>query len=272
MLRRILFVCVGLLLVLPLFGCGNGQNNGNQTAKTELLIYCGITMVKPMGEIADAFEAQHNCKVILNQGGSEDLYQSLKHSGKGDLYLPGSHSYRENHLEEGLLGDFVYLGFNQAAFLVPKGNPRQITGEFKWLVDPNLSVVIGNPESCSIGKASKKILVKAGVYDAVVTNCFTLAADSRNLNKLIREGATDLMMNWRATAFFDENRQFVDVVDLPPEISPRKKLLLNVLNFSTNPELAHTFMEYASSPAGLEVFHRYGFLTDEELKASVTER
>ena len=254
-------VFLSLVLILGLFGCSGGEDRSTPEKKPELLIYCGITMVKPMGEIAERFERTHSCKVILNQGGSEDLYQSLKHSRQGDLYLPGSHSYREKHLSEGLLGDYVYLGFNQASFMVAKGNPRGITGDLQWLLDRDLSVTIGNPESCSIGKASKKILDKAGLYEDVVANCFTLAADSRNLNKLIKDGTADLMLNWRATGFFAENRDLVDVVDLPEAVSPRKRLLLNALTISQNPELARAFMEFAGSKDGLDIFRSYGFLT-----------
>lgn len=263
MARRFVLSGLCLVLLIGISACGGAEDKAPEQATPELLIYCGITMVKPMSEIAARFEKTHGCRIILNQGGSEDLYQSLKHSRKGDLYLPGSHSYREKHLEEGLLGDYVYLGFNQASLFVPRGNPRGITGDLQWLLDKELSVVIGNPESCSIGKASEKILDKAGIYRDVVANCFTLAADSRNLNKLIKDGTADLMMNWRATGFFADNREHVEVIDLPEEISPRKRLLLNALNFSSHPELARAFMEYAGSREGLDVFRKHGFLTED---------
>ncbi len=229
----------------------------------KLLIYCGITMVKPMRELADNFERSHHCTVIMNQGGSEDLYQSLRYSKKGDLYLPGSESYRAKHLAEGLLLDCVYVGFNQAALVVPKGNPRNIQPTLDCLLNRSLAVVIGNPESCSIGKQSSIILKKAGIFDQVVDNCFSLAADSRNLNKLLRDGSADVMLNWRATGFFPENTAFVEVLDLPESVSPKKKLVLNLLSCAGEPELAREFMNYASSEKGQSVFRKWGFLTDE---------
>ena len=262
MLPRILTGILLVCLSLPLAGCGSRESEKAAQAgpQAELLIYCGITMVKPMREVADSFEKIHNCRVILNQGGSEDLYQSLDFSRQGDLYFPGSDVYRTRHLDEGLLGDCVYLGFNQASFLVPRGNPKGITPDLEWLLHKDLAVVIGNPESCSIGKQSRTILEKAGIYEAVEANCFTLAADSRNLNKLIREGTSDLMLNWRATAFFEENRDFVEVIDLDPAISPRKNLLLILLTFSPNPELARAYMDYATTPEGRAPFLKFGFL------------
>ena len=84
----------------------------SQASERELLIYCGITMVRPISEIAQNFEKAERVKVRISQGGSEDLYQSAKQSKQGDLYLPGEPSYRELYLAEGLLGDFVTVGLS----------------------------------------------------------------------------------------------------------------------------------------------------------------
>ena len=63
-------------------------------SKNELLFYVGITMVKPVNELAKNFEKANNCTIKILQGGSQDLYDSAKSSQVGDLYLPGSVSYR----------------------------------------------------------------------------------------------------------------------------------------------------------------------------------
>ncbi len=76
----------------------------------ELLIYCGITMVEPIRMIVDDFEEIHNIKIIISQGGSEELHQNLKTSPKGDLYLPVSDTYRFRHLKDRILGDDLKLG------------------------------------------------------------------------------------------------------------------------------------------------------------------
>jgi molybdate transport system substrate-binding protein len=96
-----------LTLVCMLFLVASCDDRPENTEKKEILAYIGITMAKPMAEIATIMEKRRGVSVIITQGGSEDLYQSLKTARKGDLYLPGSASYREKHLSDGLLGDFV---------------------------------------------------------------------------------------------------------------------------------------------------------------------
>ena len=261
MLRKCLQIVLLMVIYSFFSGCSNPESKQqNSNNDPQLLIYCGITMVKPMRAIADVFEKDNHCQVILHQGGSEDLYQSLKASQKGDLFLPGSEGYRTNHLSEGLLGEFEYLGYNQASFLVQKGNPKGITGDLQWLLSKDLAVAIGNPESCSIGKQTKKVLVKAGMFDQVAENSFSLVADSRNLNNLLKDKTVDLLVNWRATAFFEDNRPSIDVIELDHSISPRKKILLNMLTFSKQQDLSRKFMEFAASSAGQRVFREFGFL------------
>lgn len=239
-------------------GCSNSDKQGD--VKKDMLIYCGITMVTPMKEIAARFEKVNNCTITITQGGSEDLYQSLAYSKVGELYLPGSQAYRKKHIDDGFLTDYVEVGYNQAALLVQKGNPKNIAADVKILADGNYAAVIGNPESCSIGKQSEKILTKQGIFDAVVNNVILIAADSRTMNKTIIDSSADVILNWGATAFFEENKEYMDRLALPDSIASKKKLQLSLLSFARDPDLARKFMEYAVSVEGQEVFHKYGFL------------
>ena len=72
MLKRLLLtlsITLGLL-----------STNLSAKAKPELIFYCGITMVKPMKVIASHIEKTQNCTIKIVQGGSADLYSSLKFS------------------------------------------------------------------------------------------------------------------------------------------------------------------------------------------------
>lgn len=247
-----------IILAALLGGCDSGSQQS--AAKPELLLYCGITMVHPMMEIARIVEQEQGVKITISQGGSEDLYQSLKTSRQGDLYLPGSASYRNKHLDDGLLGEYVHVGYNQAALFVAKNNPKKVTADVNDLLRDDLSVVICNPESGSIGRETKRILDKAGLYEPVMEKSTYLTTDSRNLNAALKKGDADLTLNWRATAYFEENKPYMDVLDLDTEQAKPKKLLLNLLSFSKHQEVAKRVMEIASSEQGQAIFRKYGFL------------
>lgn len=225
----------------------------------ELLVYCGITMVKPITEIARMVEKKENIRITISQGGSEDLYQSAKKSRLGDLYLSGEPSYRTKYLHEGLLGEYVTVGYNQLALLVAKGNPRKVRGDLRELLRKDLMVIIGNAESGSVGHATRTLLEKKKLYRTVVDRAAFLAPDSRSLNNALKKGEADLALNWRATGFFPDNINQLDVVDLDTKTARPEPLMLTLLTFSRQKELARRFMDFAVSPQGQAVFRAYGF-------------
>jgi molybdate transport system substrate-binding protein len=231
-----------------------------QGSDTEMLLYCGITMVKPMTEITKLFTKREGVKILVSQGGSEDLYQSAKKSGIGDWYLPGEPTYRDQHIKEGLLGDFVNVGYNQMALVVQKGNPKQVKSDPQELLRKDLTVILGNAESGSVGQGSKAVLDNLGIYPKVVKVAAFLSPDSRSLINAMKKGEGDLSMTWRASVFFGDNSAKLDVIDLSPKIAKPQALLLNLLKSSKHPDLARKFMALAASEEGQAIFRNHGFL------------
>lgn len=229
-------------------------------ARPELLIYCGITMVRPISEIAALFEQQHQVKVTISQGGSEDLYRSLKASRKGDLYLPGEPSYRERYLNEGLMEGVQTIGYNQAALFVRKGNPKKVTADPHQLLRSDLVTVLCTAEQGSIGLETQKILSQLGIYEKALAQASELLPDSRMLNQAMKQGTADITINWRATAFFPDNQPHIDAIGLPKQIAKPQALLLNKLSFSNHPQLTKAFIELAASSQGQAIMRKHGFL------------
>jgi len=234
--------------------------SGVLLAKANLIFYCGITMVKPMQEISHIIEKRYNCNIKIIQGGSKGLYDSLKASRKGDIYLPGSDSYRKNNLKDGLLGEAKYIGYNQAAIFVKKGNPKHVKNLEDFLRKDLYSVLCYH-KSGSIGKMTKKIFYKykgEEFFEDVYDNAAEISTDSRNINATIRDEA-DIAINWKATAFFDENKKYIDIIKIPKKYAPKKKLVLNLLTFSKHKNIVRAFMEFASSKDGQKIMKKYGF-------------
>jgi len=236
-----------------------------QSAKTELLLYCGITQVRPMTEIAQLFEKRENVKIAIAQGGSEDLYQSAKRSGVGDWYQPGEPSYRDRHVAEGLFGEQVTIGYNQMALIVQKGNPKKVKPDPRELLRKDLVAIIGNAESGSVGQEAKSILDRLGIYPQVVRSAAFLGPDSRSLMNAMKKGEADVTMSWRATGFFPDNAPRLDVVDLDPKIAKPQALLLIQLKSTKHPELTKRFMALAASEEGQAIFRKHGFLDNKGL-------
>ncbi len=250
--RCMLLLVLSFVFAVPTFAA---------SAPNNLLIYCGITMVRPITDIARLFEKNEKITIAIAQGGSEDLYQSAKKSLQGDLYLPGEPIFRTKHQAEGLLGEYLSLGLNQMGLIVQKGNPKKVKPDLKELLRKDLTVVLGSSESGSVGVEAKRILTEAGLYTKVAAKVEQMLPDSRSIIIAMRKGEADVTMSWRATGYFPDNIAFLDVLDLPANVATPQELQLTMLTFSKNKELARKFMEFAAGPQGQAIFNRYGFVT-----------
>jgi molybdate transport system substrate-binding protein len=230
------------------------------SANDDLLIYCGSTMSHPVSELARNFERQNNIKIQLSLGASEHLYESLRKTRIGDIYFPGDPAYRTAHIEEGLLGEFKVVGYNQIAIFVKKGNPKAIKADLRELLRKDVTLGIGQPEIGSIGRETKELLDSLKLYPQVFKKAMQLEVDSRTLNRAIKNEHIDVALNWRATGFFPENKDSIEVIDLDPSIAKPHALQMTLLTASRSPVMARKFIQYVASPDGQAVFRKYGFL------------
>ncbi len=229
--------------------------------KPTLLFYCGVTMVKPMKEIAKIIENKYHCSIKISQGGSKDLYESLKFSKKGDLYLPGSDSYRKDNIKDGFFLDSEYIGFNQASIFVQKNNPSNIKNLDDFL-NEDLNSILCDPQSGSIGRVTKKIFTQyKGIdfFEESFDNAVEIGIDSRSINQALISKRVDLSINWKATAFWHENSKYIDLIQIDEKYAPKKKLVISLLKFSKHKDIAKEFMNYASSKEGQKIMKKYGF-------------
>ena len=229
--------------------------------KPHLLIYCGITMYKPIKKMADIIKKKDNCDIDIIQGGSKDLLDSLEYSKRGDIFLPGSDRYIKSFEKRGLIIDKKFIGYNQAAIFVQKGNPKKIKN-LEDLLRKDVAIILCDPQSGSIGAMTKKMLISykgEKFFNKAYLKAAEIGTDSRNLNSVLIDKDADMTINWIATSYWKENRDFIDVIKLDSTIAPKKKLILGILKFSKYPEIAKDFLKFASSKEGLKIMKDYGF-------------
>jgi molybdate transport system substrate-binding protein len=142
------------------------------------------------------------------------------------------------------------------ALIVAKNNPKNLTNDLKQLTNPNLNVVLGDASLGSVGRVSLKILKKHGIAKQAYKNAIYLTSDSRHIAKAFKQKEADIALSWLATSFWTENKKHLEAIeiDYPPKI-----IEINLLNFSKEKDLSNRFIDFVTSPHGLETFKNYGF-------------
>lgn len=236
---------------------GCSEDKTDQISQDPLLIFCGITMIAPVRELADQFETEHGVVVKMTYGGSQDLSKSIEVNKIGDIFFPGFKSFVENMTANGHVDKSVVVGHNQLSLFVAKGNPKGLNGDLHQLLDPELAVIIGHEDLGSVGKESKRVLTNLGIYEHVVNNTVFMASDSKGLTAAIRDEKADIALNWRAVATLKDNNDYLDVLEI--NNIEKKQLVMSSLVYSKNIKLANDFLTLCSSEQGLKVFKKYGF-------------
>ena len=86
-----------------------------------------------------------------------------------------------------------------------------------------------------------------------------MTSDSRDLNKAIADNTADLVVNWKATAQWARYRSLMEAISLGDDIATSHSLVLGLLTYSKEPDIARSFMAFAVSPKGQNIFANYGF-------------
>lgn len=228
--------------------------------KEQLLIYSGMTMLPPLVEIADLFEEQCDCEIKITFGSSGHMFTSVQANKIGDIFFPGCDSYLSELQQLDVVVESAVIGFNQIAIFVADGNPHEISSDLSALIDPSLNVVIGNPQTGSIGRETKVVLQERGMYQSASSLAEYLTTGYRGLVQALAKGDADVVLNWRAAGYNPEYKGVIEMIPLSQEIARKKPLAMGLLRYSRHPELAHTFLQVSQSEQGQQIFRKYGFL------------
>jgi len=211
-------------------------------AEPILKFYCGATMAQTMKELASKFEKDHNVKIIIIKGGSSKLYKQILANKDADLFLPGAPSYIKNDKNN----IFTYkkrIGYNRAVILVQKNNPKLIR-DLNDFTNSNIKVVLGNEKSGSVGKITKKILIKykGKEFFEKVYNKAQKVPTSLEIVQAVATNQADASINWKAAAMgqYKDKLAFVPI----PYIAPKQTLILAVTKYSKYPDIAKEFVDF----------------------------
>ncbi|MCB2182075.1 MAG: extracellular solute-binding protein [Desulfobulbaceae bacterium] len=239
----LLFVAISILL-------------SNCSAKEEkpLLIYAGDGLKMAMQEVEEIFEERYQCEIQIIYAGSKSLLTALQRSRQGDIFIPGALHY----LEEA--GDLVahhhLIGHHVPVFAVHKDNQKKIRS-YEDLTNKNISIAVGNKDTCSIGRLSDEIIRKQEFKEKISANMAVLASTVNALVSVLNQGTVDVAIIWLDMLQWPEAAELtgIPIPSVKNEIQP---IHVGVLTTSPHQELADTFAKFMVDD-GRDIFTKHGF-------------
>lgn len=193
---------------------------GDVWAETpELIFYAGSVNRRALEPIVSAFEAREGVDVSTVYNGCGILTAQMRtidqdqKSGFPDVYMACDVYYLDTVAD--WFQDRADVSTADIVIVVQEGNPKNIQS-LADLTRPGVRVAIGQPEQCTIGVLTRKLLEAEGVYDQLLeNNVVTETATSALLVPNITTGSADAVLAYVTDTIAEEDKLDVVPIDSP---------------------------------------------------------
>ena len=252
-------VVIVMMIVMCALLCECKVKKSDSETK-ELLLYCGAGIRPPVEQMIEAFEHEHNAKVITDYAGGEVLLSKIKLSRRGDLYMPGDKYYVEQAAQEDMILSQRSVCYFVPTILVQKGNPKNIH-RLEDLLRPGLKLGFGDAKACAVGRKVKQIFAKNKIaWEDIEKNLVFQSLTVNELGMQIQADSLDAVIVWDAIAKYYSAHG--DEIPIALERNVVSTVDVGVLKFTQNRELAEKFVEFAASDKGQDILRKQLYRTE----------
>ena len=264
--RRAAIAAVSLLSAVSLAACGGSASNSSTGAATgaasasasggagkatgKVTVLAAASLQKAFEEIEKTVEKDNpGLDVTFDFQGSQDLVASLAGGDSADVLATANNSTMKTAAEQNLVGNQTEFATNVLTLIVPKGNPKKITGLDSSLDGANL--VICAPE-VPCGEATKKLAEAQGITLKPVSE----EQKVTDVRGKVESGEADAGIVYTTDAAAAKDK--ADKIDIPDggvvnhyPIAPTAK--------PENPAGAQVFIDAVTGKTGQEILAKHGF-------------
>ena len=259
----ILLCALVSVLVVTMSGCTT-QN----TPSTKLTVFAPMVLTDAFNQTAQAFEANNSgVNVTFNYAGSEILANQLKQGASADVFASADPMDMKLVQDAGLMNNSSITTFaeNKLAIIVPTGNPANITS-LSDLAKPGVKLDIGN-NSTPCGMYTLQMLTKAsnnstygsGFVKSFQANVVSTETDVNAIVVKVALGQADAGIVTKADVPVAYQGR-VQTITIPDGMNVLAQYPIGVVCGSQNAQLAQSFINYVTSPAGQAILSSYGFI------------
>ena len=241
--------------------------------EVELIVFAAASMTETLTKIKDLYEAANpGVKITYNFDSSGTLKTQIQEGAECDLFISAGQK-QMNQLDstasaevntEGL--DFVLQGSrinlleNKVVLVVPDGNPKGIES-FDQLAEllksGDVLMAMGNSD-VPVGQYTQKILAwyELSEDELAAAGKITYGSNVKEVTTQVSEASVDCGVVYCTDAF---SAGLTVVEGATAEMCGQVIYPAAVLNVSTHPEAAQSFLDYLTTGEAMAVFEAVGF-------------
>ena len=264
--RRAAIAAVSLLSAVSLAACGGSASNSSTGAATgsasagasggtgkatgKVTVLAAASLQKAFEEIEKTVEKDNpGLDVTFDFQGSQDLVASLAGGDSADVLATANNSTMKTAADQKLVGNQTEFATNVLTLIVPKGNPKKITGLDSSLDGANL--VICAPE-VPCGEATKKLAEAQGI----TLNPVSEEQKVTDVRGKVESGEADAGIVYTTDAAAAKDK--ADKIDIPDGGVVNHYPIAQTAK-PENPAGAQVFIDAVTGKTGQEILAKHGF-------------
>ena len=234
---------------------------GAEKATGKVTVLAAASLQGAFEEIEKTVEKDNpGLDISFDFQGSQDLVASLANGNSADVLATANNSTMKEASDQKLVGTQTEFATNVLTLIVPKGNPKKITGLDSSLDGANL--VICAPE-VPCGEATKKLAEAQGI----TLNPVSEEQKVTDVRGKVESGEADAGIVYTTDAAAAKDK--VDKIDIPDSGVVNHYPIAQTAN-PENAAGAKVFIDAVTGKAGQEVLAKYGFGAPGASKAGAT--
>ena len=264
--RRAAIAAVSLLSAVSLAACGGSASNSSTGAATgsasagasggagkatgKVTVLAAASLQKAFEEIEKTVEKDNpGLDVTFDFQGSQDLVASLAGGDSADVLATANNSTMKTAADQKLVGSQTEFATNVLTLIVPKGNPKKITGLDSSLDGADL--VICAPE-VPCGEATQKLTKALGV----TLNPVSEEQKVTDVRGKVESGEADAGIVYTTDAAAAKDK--TDKIDIPDGGVINHYPIAQTAK-PENPAGAQVFIDAVTGKTGQDILAKYGF-------------
>ncbi len=230
-------------------------------AAQEIRIAAASDLNSVLPGIAEQFERENHCKVVVSYGSSGNFFQQLSNGAPFDIFLSADAEYPHRLQKAGfLVGDPVQYAEGQLVLWVRKAlSPQPV--DLKFLLTERVrKVAIANPQHAPYGKAAVSALQAAHLYDRVSAK-LVLGENVSQAALFARSGAADAAILPLSLVMTPALKQAGSHSAVSRDSYPPILQVAVAMRASKQPNLAAAFLSFLASAKIQDRLREAGFIT-----------
>jgi molybdate transport system substrate-binding protein len=256
--------------------------SANAVSVEELRVFVASSLINAVEDANPQFEQDNNCKVVVNIGGSNGLYQQIIAGAPCDVFMSADFKWTNQLSASSWLYNDVYQNFtsNTLEVLTPKDNPANLTTLLD-LAKPQVKLVIADltvPVGSYLNKTLTKIDATWGntsspLYKGLEWENFrakvlaNVVSYETKVQDVVGKVSVGLGTVDAGVAFISDatygamTGAQLQYIEIPAEVNTQGTYGIAVMADTAHAELAAKYVDFWLSTEGQATLKTYGFGT-----------